>query len=123
MAKILIIDDSNLARRMLRNILEPEGHEILEAADGLSGLERFSLEKPDLVFLDLSMPGLSGLEVLEKLRRMDTGARVLIATADVQNFTRKIASTSGAAGYLIKPLEPGPVLDAVNAALKEGADR
>jgi len=65
------------------------------------------------------MPGLSGLDVLEKMRRMDPGVRVLIATADVQKLTREVALAGGAAGYIIKPFEKDPVLDAVSAALKE----
>ncbi|MCP4515502.1 MAG: response regulator, partial [Delftia sp.] len=65
MARILVVDDSGLARRMLRKKLEPQGHEVSEAPDGSSALEFYFLEKPDLVFLDLTMAEMHGLEVLE----------------------------------------------------------
>ncbi|HEY9660412.1 MAG TPA: response regulator, partial [Allocoleopsis sp.] len=71
MAKILIVDDSNLSRRTLRSILEPQGHTIVEAKDGIAAIEQYFLEKPDLVLLDLVMPEIGGLEVLQKLREMD----------------------------------------------------
>ncbi|EKD39558.1 MAG: Response regulator receiver protein [uncultured bacterium] len=117
MAKILLIDDSNMARRLLRKILEAKGHQILEAVDGLSGMETFALEKPDMVFLDLSMAGMSGLDVLAQLRQFDAKTPVFIASADVQSMTREIAMADGATGYLVKPLEAEQVLTVVNRAL------
>jgi len=119
MAKILIIDDSALSRRMMRVILERAGHEILEAADGIIGLERYFLDKPDLVMLDLTMSGMHGLDVLEKLREMDPAARVIVATADIQSSTRTMVTTSGAKGLINKPLLEEAVLPAVTAALND----
>lgn len=120
MAKILTVDDSQFSRRTLRRILEPAGHEVLEAADGLAGIERYFLDQPDLVLLDLTMEGLSGLDTLRRLRELDPQARVVIATADIQNSTRALAAAGGACGYVTKPFDPPQVLDAVNAALAQG---
>ena len=94
--KILIVDDSALARRMSRNILEAEGFVVLEARDGLSALERYFLEKPDVVLLDLVMKGMYGLEVLEKLRQMDPDVKVVVVSADVQSSSHDLVHEAGA---------------------------
>ena len=70
-AKVLIVDDSALTRRSLRQILETAGCEVLEAEDGLDALERYYLDKPDVVLLDLVMRGMYGLDVLQKIRELD----------------------------------------------------
>ena len=67
--KILLVDDSAMARRSARQILESAGYAVAEAEDGLIALERYFLEKPDLVLLDLVMKGMNGLDVLSKLTR------------------------------------------------------
>lgn len=117
MAKILIIDDSALSRRLLRRIVESAGHQAIEAIDGVAGLESYFLERPDLVLLDLTMPGMYGLDVLKKLRELDPAARVLVASADIQSFTQELALQAGAAGFITKPFVAGPVLAAITAAL------
>ncbi|MFP5212974.1 MAG: response regulator [Acidobacteriota bacterium] len=117
MAKILIVDDSGLSRRMMRKILESAGHEVVEAEDGVSAIEQYYLQKPDVVFLDLTMQGMDGWEVLANLRRMDEQARVVIATADIQKSTRTMADEYGAAGFINKPFESKNILDALDALL------
>lgn len=117
MAKILIVDDSNLSRSMLRGILEPAGHDIVEASDGMAALDRYSLDQPDLVLLDLVMAGLSGLEVLAKLKELDADARVVVATADIQTSTEVLARAAGACNLVTKPFQAEQVLDAVREAL------
>ncbi len=69
MAKILIVDDSSMSRRMLRNILEKAGHQVIEAKDGISGIEAYFLDHPDIVLLDLVMEGMYGLDVSKCCRR------------------------------------------------------
>lgn len=122
MAKILIVDDSALARRILRQALESDGHEVLEAKDGPTALERFAQERPDLVLLDLVMEGMTGLETLQKIREMAPDARVIIATADIQQATRAEAESAGARGYITKPFKQAQVLEAVRRALEGGED-
>jgi two-component system, chemotaxis family, chemotaxis protein CheY len=121
MAKILVIDDSALSRRISRGILQGAGHAVLEAEDGISGIESYFLEKPELVLLDITMKGMNGIEVLEKLRQLDPNAKVVIATADIQSSTRTLTHTAGACGFVVKPLGADQVLAAVNAALQGGA--
>lgn len=118
MAKILIVDDSAMSRRILRGILENEGHEVTEAGDGMVALEKYFLEKPDLVLLDLIMKGMFGMEVLKKLRLMDTKARVIVATADIQASTRKMTETEGAAAFVTKPFVGEQIVKAVNSVLE-----
>ncbi|MGL5194008.1 MAG: response regulator [Chroococcales cyanobacterium] len=117
MAKILIVDDSTLSRGILRRILQTEGHSIIEAKDGLMGIESYYLEKPDLVLLDIAMPDMQGTEVLEKLLAFDDRARIVMATADLQELTRAAVMAAGALGYLTKPYNPDAVLELVHQVL------
>jgi two-component system, chemotaxis family, chemotaxis protein CheY len=112
--KILIIDDSTLSRNMLKRALG-EDHEYLEAADGMSGIEKYYLERPALVVLDLTMPGINGLEVLKKLREIDPEVKILIGTADVQTESRRLAIEYGASGFVSKPF----TAETVQAELKD----
>ncbi len=117
--RILVVDDSNLARRRARSILEGGGYEVLEAEDGMAALERYFVEKPDVVLLDLVMKGMYGLEVLTKLREMDPLARVIVVSADVQTSSHELVAAAGAAGFLVKPLDEQDALALVRAALGE----
>jgi two-component system chemotaxis response regulator CheY len=119
--KILLVDDSALARRGARQILESAGYAVAEAEDGLVALERYFLEKPDLVLLDLVMKGMNGLDVLKKLTEMDVRARVIVVSADVQHSSRELAVAGGAAGFLNKPIDRVTLLSAVASALEAGA--
>jgi two-component system chemotaxis response regulator CheY len=119
-AKILIVDDSGLARRNTRRILEGAGYEVIEAEDGLGGLEQYFVQKPDVVVLDLVMKGMYGHDVLTKLREMDAEARVIVVTADVQHSSRHLVESSGAVGFLTKPVQGDQLLAAVSDALGEG---
>ncbi|MGB3205363.1 MAG: response regulator [Crinalium sp.] len=118
MAKILIVDDSSMSRRMLRNILEKAGHQAIEAKDGISAIEAYFLNHPDLVLLDLVMEGMYGLDVLEKLRQLDSTVQVIIASADIQKSTRETAQTAGAKAFVNKPFASANVLEVVNTVLK-----
>ena len=121
MAKILVVDDSGMSRRTLRRILEPAGHQVSEAEDGIAALEQYFVDKPDLVLLDLTMTGMYGIEVLSRLREMDSQARVIIASADIQSSTRSLVEQGGASAYINKPFAAEHVLAAVNRVLGGGA--
>ncbi len=118
--KILIIDDSALSRRVLKNILENAGHMVVEAEDGIAGIEKYFLKRPDVVFLDLTMEGLRGTDVLKKIMEMDRNANIIVATADIQAATRKEVLEEGAKGFLNKPITPEKVMDALNEIKKRG---
>lgn len=116
--KILIVDDSSLARRSARQILEELGHSVEEAPDGAVALERYFIGRPDLVLLDMVMSGMYGLEVLAKLRELDPQARVVVVTADIQTSTEDQARAAGAAAFLNKPLNRKKLQDTVSAVLE-----
>ncbi len=115
--KIMVVDDSALSRRTLRRILETAGYNVVEAEEGMAALELYFIEKPDLVFLDLVMKGMYGLDVLTKLREMDAEARVVVASADIQTSTREMVEEAGAHSFINKPFAAENVLGAVNSAL------
>ena len=115
--RILIVDDSSLARRRARTILEGGGYEVIEAEDGMSAIERYFVEKPDVVMLDLVMKGMYGLDVLAQLRQIDPNARVIVVSADVQTSSHQMAEDGGAAGFLVKPLDETEALTLVRKAL------
>ncbi len=119
MAKILIVDDSGMARRILKRILESAGHLVIEAEDGMVAVEKYFLDKPNVVFLDLIMKGMSGLEVLRKIREMDERARVVVASADIQKSTQAMTEEAGAVGFVNKPYNEKDLIAAVESVLRE----
>ena len=119
--KVLIVDDSGLARRRLRQILESAGYEVAEAEDGLNALERYFLEKPDVVMLDLVMKGMYGLDVLTKLRELDPDVKVIVVSADIQTSSQDLVQEAGGMGFVNKPFDRGDILTAIDSALTRGA--
>jgi two-component system, chemotaxis family, chemotaxis protein CheY len=118
--KVLLVDDSGLARRSTRRILEGAGYEVVEAEDGMAAIEQYFVEKPDVVMLDLVMKGMYGLEVLGKLREMDPDARVVVLSADIQTSSRDLVQAAGASGFLTKPADAEQMLAAIARATERG---
>lgn len=114
--KILIVDDSALSRNMFKRALSDD-YTIIEASDGMSGIEKYFLEKPDLVFLDITMPGSSGFDILTQLKQLDPTARVIIGTADIQQASREQALELGAMDVINKPFLPEKLRETVQNAL------
>ena len=94
MPRILIIEDEAPMRTALADILQSEGHRILTAADGLSGLQRATAEKPDLILLDIMMPKLDGFSLCAQLRRLGHEEPILMLTAKGQVEDRVTGSPS-----------------------------
>ena len=115
--KVLLVDDSGRARRSTRKVLEGAGYEVVEAEDGMSALERYFVEKPEVVMLDLVMKGMYGLDVLAKLREMDPAAKVIVMSADVQTSSRDMVREAGATGFLNKPAAPADLIAMVQRTL------
>lgn len=118
--KLLLVDDSGLARRSMRSILETNGFEVVEAEDGMVALEKYFVERPDIVMLDLVMKGMYGLDVLTKLREMDPSARVIVVSADIQSSSREMVHAAGARGFVTKPVDREHLLSVIRDVL-EGA--
>jgi two-component system chemotaxis response regulator CheY len=115
--RVLNVDDSALARRNLRQILESANCEVDEAEDGLSALERYFLDKPDVVLLDLVMRGMYGLDVLEKLRQLDPLAKVVVVSADVQTSSQQLVDQAGAKAFITKPFDREEIIGTLKAVL------
>ena len=115
--KLLLVDDSGLARRSLRAMLESGGFEVVEAEDGMTAIERYFLERPDVVMLDLVMKGMYGLEVLTKLRELDPTARVIVVSADIQRSSHQLVEEAGAIAFLSKPVDREQLLNVVQSVL------
>jgi two-component system chemotaxis response regulator CheY len=119
-ARILVVDDSSLARRTLRTMLEREGHTVEDAIDGAQAIERYFLNRPDVVFLDMVMEGMYGMEVLRKILELHPEAKVVVATADIQKATRDEVQNAGAVGIINKPFNPQEINRVLNAVLTGG---
>lgn len=121
--KILIVDDSPVARKMLKNsIPKNKGYEIFEATDGQDGLKKYQLLKPDVVFMDLTMPEMDGYTAMEEIRKMDNKAFIIVTTADVQPKSISNVMNLGAFTLLKKPAKAQIIeeaLEKVELAIKE----
>lgn len=120
MKKILIAEDRPETRELLRVTFSVEEEAlVLEAFDGEEALHIALQERPDLVLLDLMMPGLGGLEVCRRLKSdaRTKGTIVLILTARSQSADRELARQGGADGYIVKPFSPADLLQRVRKAL------
>lgn len=102
--KVLLVEDNALTRYTIKSLLEKLGHEVVgEAEDGASAVKCFGELKPDVVFLDLILPGKSGVEILEDLRALDPKVRVVVITAVEQDEIDRRLSDTGVSAILRKP--------------------
>lgn len=101
--KVLIIDDEPLVRRSLVRALQARGHQCLEASDGLEGLSLWQQDEPDVIFLDVLMPGLNGPQVLEKKGTFK--GKVILMSAYSGEHNLETALQLGASLFLPKPFE------------------
>ena len=116
-SRILVIDDEAAIRDSMRMILEYEGYEFLGASGGQEGLALIERESPDLVFLDIKMPGLDGLEVLPRIRAVDESLPVVMISGHATVSTAVEATKLGAFDFIEKPLASERVLVTIRNAL------
>lgn len=122
MAKIMIIDDSLVARMSLKSCLPKDaGHEIKEGNDGSVAIELYQSFKPDVTFMDLTMPGVDGITALEEIMKLDPAARIIILTADIQRKTIDKVTELGAFSVAKKPPVRELILAELEKALAAGA--
>src|SRR5262249_2601284 len=119
-ATLLVVDDNDLNRDMLGRRLERKGYRVLTAADGTEALETVARERVDLVLLDIEMPGLTGMDVLRRLRETGGAGDVPVIMATARNDSQDVveALEAGANDYVIKPLDFPVVLARVEAQLR-----
>ena len=118
MAKILLVDDAAFMRMMLKNTLTQAGYtDLIEAEDGVKAVEAYTAEKPDLVFMDITMPNKDGLETLREIKAMDPGATIVMCSAMGQETMVMDSIKSGAKDFIVKPFKPERVLSTVKKIL------
>src|SRR6266498_377163 len=117
MTKILVIDDEPSITNLVSAYLKPEGYEVLTAADGPSGLKAARAYKPDLIVLDLMLPGLDGIELLSRLRR-ESDVYVILLTARTEETDKIVGLSVGADDYVTKPFSPRELVARIKAALR-----
>ena len=115
---MLVVDDDPTVSDVVRRYLERAGFAVTLSADGQSALEVYQRERPDLVVLDLMLPGLSGLEVCRRLRVMDPGLPVIMLTALGEESDRVLGLELGADDYLTKPFSPRELVLRVQSVLR-----
>lgn len=116
-ARILLVDDESPIVELIRGYLEREGYAVSAAEDGPSGLEMARTERPDVIVLDVMLPGLDGFEVLRQLRAF-SDAYVLMLTARADEVDRVVGLSIGADDYLVKPFSPRELVARVKALLR-----
>ena len=100
--KILLVDDEPDLQKSIKVRLEHDGYEVSVASSGEEALEKYAQEKPNAVLLDIMMPGINGLEVLEKIREADKDIPVFITTAFTSEERFKMANKLNATGFILK---------------------
>ncbi|KOT96751.1 LuxR family transcriptional regulator [Streptomyces sp. NRRL F-4707] len=113
----MLVDDHQVVRRGLRTFLEVQDDiEVVgEAADGAEGVERAQELKPDVILMDVKMPGMDGVDALRRLRELDNHARVLVVTSFTEQRTVVPALRAGAAGYVYKDVDPDALAGAIRS--------
>ena len=117
-ARVLIVDDSPFTVRQLRRLIEESGHKVCgETLTGLEAITAYSELKPDLVLMDLNMPGLSGTDAVKTLMRRDPNARIILCSASPDKVRIIEAMQAGAKDFLIKPIDRERIDQAIRRAL------
>ena len=117
MEKILIADDEQLMRQLVVDFLQPEGYELIEAADGKEALELYQKEHPDLVLLDVMMPGYDGWTVCREIRR-ESAVPSMMLTAKGEEIDQLFAYDLGVDEYITKPFSPKILVAKIKALLR-----
>jgi two-component system alkaline phosphatase synthesis response regulator PhoP len=117
---ILVVDDEARIVKLVRDYLERAGFRVIDARDGESALTLARLEQPDLIVLDLMLPGVDGLDVCRRLRR-ESGVPIIMLTARVEEADRIVGLELGADDYVTKPFSPGELVARVRATLRRAS--
>jgi two-component system, sensor histidine kinase RpfC len=122
--KILVAEDNPTNQRIIRQLLENAGHQVILASDGEEALDRYEDEQPDMAILDFNMPQRSGVEVIQAIRLMEaTGTRMpaIILSASVTKESKESAATAGADGYIGKPFDATALIEEIDRLAKRTA--
>ncbi|QCT03543.1 winged helix family two component transcriptional regulator [Paenibacillus algicola] len=114
---LLIIEDDPLICELVRLYAEKEGHGVMEAHDGITGLDKVYEEHPDMVLLDVMLPGMGGWEICERLRK-ESGIPVIMLTGKGEAYDRIRGLNLGADDYIVKPFDPKELMARIQAVLR-----
>ena len=116
MAKILIVDDASFMRMMIKDALQKNGYDDLhEAADGIQAVEKYEEIKPDIVFMDITMPNMDGLEALKTIKGKHPEAIVVMCSAMGQESMVIEAIKTGARDFIVKPFKPDRIMKTLSS--------
>ncbi|ACB26772.1 response regulator [Methylobacterium radiotolerans] len=120
MATVLAVDDSPSIRQMIKVVLGPAGHTVIEAGDGAEGLAKARSESVNLVITDLNMPVMNGLEMIKQLRTLPsfTGVPILFLSTESDEGIKQQAKAAGATGWITKPFKPEQLLAVVGKLVR-----
>jgi len=122
--RVLLVDDAAFMRRVLRDILTENGLEVVgEAADGQAAVERYAELQPELVMMDITMPGISGIEAVRQIIAADPAARIVMCSALGQQALVLESLEAGARDFIAKPFHPGKVTETINKVLEQDDSR
>ena len=119
MPKIMVIDDSNSMRALIKQALTTAGHEVIEAVDGQDALDRVKGATVDLFLCDVNMPRIDGLTLVKKLREQPQFKfkPILMLTTEIDPEKKRVAKEAGATGWLVKPFQPDQLLATIRKVL------
>ena len=119
--RILIVDDASFMRKVLKDIIKTNGlaSEILEAADGIEGVKLYQAARPDLVTMDINMPGADGVQALRAILKINPKAKVVMITAVEEKHAVQDAMKIGARDYVVKPFDRSNVPLVLNRVMRQ----
>lgn len=121
MARILIADDASFMRQMIREIIEPEGHEVVgEATNGIEAVELFRELQPELVTMDIVMPKRSGIDAVKAILSEQPSACIVMCSALGQETLVTEALQAGARDFIVKPFKPDSVISTLKKVIEKG---
>ncbi|WP_018152058.1 response regulator [Leeia oryzae] len=117
---VLIIDDDAILRSLMGSLLRQEGYQVVgDASSAESGMRMFEQYQPKAVLLDINLPGMDGLTMLSELRRESESVKVIMVSGDATLDRVRSALSSGASGFVVKPINANKLLSAIEFAFKE----
>ncbi|HCY35852.1 MAG: two-component system response regulator [Candidatus Margulisiibacteriota bacterium] len=118
MVKILVVDDAAFMRMRCSKLLKENGHEVVEAENGTMAISKYKSEKPDLVFMDITMPEMDGITAVAEIRKIDPEAKIAMLSAMGQQSMVMDAIKAGARDFVVKPFQPEKIIATINKLLK-----
>lgn len=118
MKKVLIVDDAVFMRRAIKNMLQGNGFDVVgEAENGMEGIQKYKELKPDIVTMDITMPGMSGIDALKSILEYDSKAKIVMISAMGQEQFVKEAVIQGAKSFIVKPFKEESIVQSLNKVL------